>query len=81
MKDNLPIVQYSPVNPGGHLHWYPPLMLIHVPPLRQALGFKHSFLSENISRVLHDKRKVHEDMQPEILEHYSMSPVSQTFMY
>lgn len=51
MKDNLPIVQYSPVNPGGHLHWYPPLMLMHVPPFRQALGFKHSFLSENIIAV------------------------------
>lgn len=81
MKDYLPIVQYSPVNPGGHLHWYPPLMLIHVPPLRQALGFKHSFLSVNISRVLHDKRKVHEDMQPEILEHNFKSPSSWTFTY
>lgn len=41
----VPISQLWPVQPTGHLHWYEPWMLMHVPPLAQE-NCRHSLKSE-----------------------------------
>lgn len=52
----LPISQLWPVQPTGHLHWYEPWMLMHVPPLAQE-NCRHSLKSEigrkHVSLYLH----------------------------